>query len=100
MTLNTPSSWNFSFLILFPLVAGAYRNFIIMAKQKKRYNRLKLVLTEKEKTNVWLAEKLGINRTTVSKWCTNDNQPTIENLFKIAEALNVEVCELLIKIKK
>lgn len=68
-----------------------------MTKQKKRYNRIKLVLTEKEKTNIWLAEKLGLSKGAVSKWCTNDNQPTVENLFKIAELLDVEVADLLLK---
>jgi putative transcriptional regulator len=67
-----------------------------MQKQKTRYNRVKIVLLEKEKTNLWLAEKLQVSKTTVSKWCTNDNQPTVETLFKIAEVLKVDVCELLV----
>jgi Predicted transcriptional regulators len=67
-----------------------------MAKKRKRFNRIKIVLLENEKTNMWLAEQLGVSKTTVSKWCTNDNQPTVETLFKIAEALHVEVCELLV----
>lgn len=66
-----------------------------MAKQKRRYNRIKIVLLEQEKTNIWLAEKLGVSRTTVSKWCTNDNQPSVETLFKISEVLEVQVEELL-----
>ncbi|MBS1653288.1 MAG: helix-turn-helix transcriptional regulator [Bacteroidetes bacterium] len=67
-----------------------------MAKQKKRYNRIKIVLIEKEKTNIWLSEKVGVSKAAVSKWCTNDNQPTVETLFKIADALGVGVCELLV----
>lgn len=67
-----------------------------MAKQKRRFNRIKIVLIEKEKTNIWLAEKLSVSKAAVSKWCTNDNQPTVENLFKIAELLDVNVCELLV----
>jgi transcriptional regulator with XRE-family HTH domain len=70
------------------------------AKVKKRYNRIKIVLLEKERTNLWLAEKLKVSKTTVSKWCTNDNQPTVETLFKIAAALDVEVCALLVSSKK
>lgn len=66
-----------------------------MAKQKRRYNRIKIVLLEQEKTNIWLAEKLGVSRTTVSKWCTNDNQPSVETLFRISETLDVSVVELL-----
>lgn len=66
-----------------------------MVQQKRRYNRIKIVLLEQEKTNIWLAEKLGVSRTTVSKWCTNDNQPSVETLFKISETLGVPVVELL-----
>lgn len=67
-----------------------------MTGSRKKYNRIKIVLLEKEKTNIWLAEKLGVSSTAVSKWCTNRNQPTVETLFKIAEILNVGVCELLV----
>ena len=68
-----------------------------MATHKKRFNRIKIVLIEKEKTNIWLAEKMGVSRAAVSKWCTNDNQPTVETLFKIAGVLGVDVCDLLVK---
>jgi transcriptional regulator with XRE-family HTH domain len=71
-----------------------------MATKKKRFNRIKIVLLENEKSNIWLAEELGVSRTTVSKWCTNDNQPTVETLFKIADVLGVEVSELLVSMKK
>lgn len=67
-----------------------------MAGSKRKYNRIKIVLLEKEKTNIWLAEKLEVSTTAVSKWCTNRNQPTVETLFRISEALNVSVCELLV----
>ncbi|MFX1703951.1 helix-turn-helix transcriptional regulator [Chitinophaga sp. CC14] len=67
-----------------------------MADPKRRYNRIKIVLLEKEKTNIWLAGQLGVSTTAVSKWCTNRNQPTVETLFKISEILNVGVCELLV----
>lgn len=66
-----------------------------MAK-KRVYNRIKAVLAEKGKTNLWLAEAVGKNKTTVSKWCTNDVQPTMETLFAIAEALEVDARELLV----
>ena len=68
-----------------------------MATKRIRLNRIKIVLIEKEKTNIWLAEKLGLSRTAVSKWCTNENQPTVATLFKIAEMLEVDVCDLLVK---
>ncbi|WP_278587218.1 helix-turn-helix transcriptional regulator [Segatella oris] len=63
----------------------------------KDINRIKVVLVEHKRTNKWLAEQLGINPTTVSKWCTNTTQPNIETLLQIAKVLNVEVQELLIK---
>lgn len=62
----------------------------------KVFNRIKAVLAEKGKTNNWLAETLKVNRTSVSKWCTNNMQPTVETLFEIAEALDVEARELLV----
>jgi transcriptional regulator with XRE-family HTH domain len=65
----------------------------------KVYNRIKAVIAEKGKTNKWLAEKLKVNKTTVSKWCTNLAQPSIETLFIIAKALDVDVRELLVKTK-
>lgn len=70
-----------------------------MKKEDKTFNRIKAVLAEKNKTNIWLAEALGKNKTTVSKWCTNDVQPTIETLFAVAKALDVDVRELLISSK-
>jgi transcriptional regulator with XRE-family HTH domain len=66
---------------------------------KKAANRIKAVLAEQGKTNNWLAEELGMNRTTVSKWCTNQMQPTLETLFEIAYALDVDVRELLVSTK-
>ena len=61
----------------------------------KKLNRLKIVLAEKEKSNNWLAEQLGKDKTTISKWCTNSSQPDLESLMKTAKLLNVEVTELL-----
>lgn len=58
-------------------------------------NRIKLVLVEKKRTNKWLAEQLGKDPATVSKWCTNSAQPGLETLFAIAEQLNVRVSDLL-----
>jgi|HubBroStandDraft_2_1064218.scaffolds.fasta_scaffold30762_3 putative transcriptional regulator len=64
--------------------------------QKKKFNRIKLVLVEQEKSSSWLAAELRVSATAVSKWCTNRNQPTVETLFKIAELLRVEVSQLLV----
>ncbi len=60
------------------------------------YNRLKIVLAEKQRTNKWLAEQLGKDPTTVSKWCTNRSQPSLEVLYDIATCLDVEAKDLLI----
>lgn len=57
----------------------------------KKINRLKNLLVEKEKTNVWLASQLGVNSTTVSKWCTNSSQPDILMLLRIAQLLEIKV---------
>ena len=58
-------------------------------------NRIKVVLAEKHRTNKWLAEQLGKDPATISKWCTNSSQPGLETLFEIAKALDVDVSELL-----
>lgn len=63
---------------------------------EQKFNRIKAVLAEKGVTNNWLAEQLGVNRASVSKWCTNSMQPTVEMLFRIAEALDVEAKDLLV----
>ena len=61
----------------------------------KDLNRLKVVLAEKKRTNKWLAEQLGKDPSTVSKWVTNTAQPNLENLMDIARCLEVNVNELL-----
>ena len=52
------------------------------------------LLAEKKRTNKWLAEQLGKDQGTISKWCTNTSQPDLANLMKIAELLNVDLNEL------
>ena len=54
-------------------------------------NRIKVVLVEKNKTNKWLAEKLGRDQATISKWCTNACQPPLEALIQIAQCLEIGV---------
>lgn len=66
----------------------------------KDLNRLKVVLAEKKKTGKWLAEQLSKDQTTISKWCTNSSQPDIENFMKVAEILNVDINDLLIRKNK
>ena len=70
--------------------------FSDVSMDKKARNRIKAVLAEKGISNNWLAKTLDKNRTTVSKWCTNQMQPTVETLFEIAEVLEVDVRELLV----
>ena len=62
----------------------------------ERINRIKVVLAEKQRTNKWLAEKLGKDTSTVSRWCTNSSQPDIQTFLQIAEALEVDIRELLV----
>lgn len=62
---------------------------------KKAINRLKVVLVEQGKTNKWLAEKLDKNETTVSRWCTNEVQPSLDTLVVIADLLSVDVKDLI-----
>ena len=69
------------------------RNF--MKVEREDINRLKVVLAEQKKTNKWLAEHLGKDPATVSKWCTNTSQPGLETLLDIAKCLNVDVKDLL-----
>ncbi|OEK02724.1 hypothetical protein BFP97_14845 [Roseivirga sp. 4D4] len=65
----------------------------------KKLNRIKAVLAETGRTNLWLAEQLDVNKTTVSKWCTNEMQPRIDMLSRIAEKLDVDIRELLVGTK-
>lgn len=60
----------------------------------KNLNRLKVVLADKQRTNKWLAEQLGKDQTTISKWCTNSSQPDLGNLMQIAKILDVELTDL------
>ena len=60
----------------------------------KDLNRLKVILAEKKKSNLWLSKQLGCAPTTVSKWCTNACQPPMETYIKIAKLLEVELAEL------
>ncbi len=62
---------------------------------KEMINRLKIVLAEEQKSSKWLAEQLGKDRATVSKWVTNTMQPDARNLLRIAEALNIDAGRLL-----
>ena len=62
----------------------------------KKINRIKSALADKDKTSKWLAEQLGKDKTTISKWCTNTNQPDVESLIKISKLLNVDLADLVV----
>ena len=64
-----------------------------------RINRLKVVLAEQNRTGKWLAEQLGKNEATVSRWCSNSAQPSLEMLVKISDILKVEP-RILINVKE
>lgn len=68
-----------------------------MQEKDKNINRIKAVLAEKNKTSKWLAGQLNKDQTTVSKWCTNTYQHSLETLVKIAKCLNVDVRDLIVK---
>ena len=61
----------------------------------KDLNRLKLVLVEKKRTGLWLAEQLGVSNTTVSKWCSQVTQPSLSTLDRIAELLGCKKKDLI-----
>ena len=66
-------------------------------KSMEDINRIKVVLVEKKRTARWLSQQMGVNPSTVSKWCTNSSQPDVANLLKIADLLEVDIKELLVR---
>lgn len=60
------------------------------------FNRLKVILVEKKRTGKWFTEKLGKNEAAVFRRCTTELRPSLETLFAIVKALNMNVRELLI----
>lgn len=66
----------------------------------KEINKLKVVLVEQKRTGKWLAETLDKNEATVSRWCTNETQPSLDTLLRIAKVLNVDIKELLVSSKE
>ena len=67
----------------------------ITSAYMKDVNRLKLVLVEQKRTGKWLAEQLGKDPSTVSKWCSNVTLPTLDILVNIAKVLNIDVKDLI-----
>ena len=82
-------------IVISKFIPNFNHKFKRLNMDKKKLNRLKLVLVEKDKTGVWLAEQLGVTAVTVSKWCSNITQPTLPTLDRIAELLECEKRELI-----
>lgn len=76
------------------------RNDYHQMEVTKDINRIKVVLVEKKRTNKWLAKQLEKDPATVSKWCTNTSQPSLETLLRISQILEVDIRELLISSKQ
>jgi len=74
-----------------------WHNYYYINYNMEDVNRIKLVLVEKKRTSKWLSEQLGVNPSTVSKWCTNTSQPDLACLLKIADLLEVDIKELLVR---
>ncbi len=68
---------------------------MLINMSKIAINRLKVVLAELDRTSKWLSEQLGKSESTVSRWCTNEIQPSLETLFHVAKVLNVDIRQLL-----
>lgn len=66
-----------------------------MSLEYPKYNRIKSVLAEKEKTQAWLVEEMDLSKSAVSKWCQNKSHPNLKTLFEVAKILNCKPCELL-----
>lgn len=73
---------------------------MLIKQHPMKINRLKVVLAEKEKTNKWLAEQLNKSEVTVSRWVTNEIQPSMETLLEIAKVLDVDIKDLINSSKK
>ena len=82
-------------IVISDFIPNFNHKFNILNMTKKKLNRLKLVLVEKDKTGVWLSEQLGVTAVTVSKWCNNVTQPTLPTLDRIAELLGCDKRELI-----
>lgn len=67
---------------------------------KVEINRIKVALAETRRKNKWLAEQIGKDQSTISQWCTNTRQPSLENLLNIANVLEIDIRDLLYSTKE
>lgn len=63
-------------------------------------NKIKIALVEKQRTSKWLAKQLGKSENTVSRWCSNKVQPSLENLIEIAKILDIDIHKLITSTKE
>lgn len=85
---------NFQFGKLFRFLF-VYLQQKLCSMEQKNLNRLRVIIAEKNLTNKWLSEQLGVGQATVSKWVQNNAQPSLEMLIKISIILNVDINELI-----
>lgn len=62
----------------------------------EKLNRIKEVLFFHEKTQVWLAGKMELSTEMINAYCANRKQPSLKNLKRIADILEVDIRELLV----
>lgn len=86
---------SFFYLIFFVNLPSIIEQFMANNEKTGTLNRIRVVLAEQEKTNRWLAEKLGKTEHTISRWCHNKSQPSVAQLNEIANVLNVDVRTLM-----
>ncbi|MDE6190353.1 MAG: helix-turn-helix transcriptional regulator [Muribaculum sp.] len=67
--------------------------------ESQKINRIKIALVENGKTGKWLAEQVGKNEATVSRWCSNKMQPSLDTLVRISELLDIDVKDLIVSNK-
>lgn len=65
-----------------------------------KLNRIKEVLVRYDKSQIWLSEQIGKSRVVVNRYCNNETQPSLEVLNRIANVLDVDVCDLLVRTKE
>lgn len=67
--------------------------------ESQKINRIKIALVENGKTGKWLAGQVGKNEATVSRWCSNKMQPSLDTLVRISELLDIDVKDLIVSNK-
>lgn len=94
--INDEKDW-FLHLFQFFFVYLQQNNHRNMSNNQRNVmlNRLKAALAEQGKTNRWLSEQLGKSENTVSRWCANKVQPSIQQLNEIASVLDVDIRNLI-----